>query len=234
MSLLTTELELALRRPRDPGELTAALRSALEETDRLSRLAHDLLMLAPTSDHAPGHHGGASGTTRSARVTMLAPVLAATVARYHPRTGSGDVVLDCRPDLTVHADPDDLVRAVSNLLENALRHGRVPITLTARPRPAAGTGDGDGDGEMVDIAVRDHAAAAAGAGMALVGAARTPAERQTSSRRCGPAPQRVEATRAVLGCHLPTCAHRWQASRATRTTTTASHKNFSDAADQYR
>jgi len=84
------------------------------------------------------------------------------VARYHPRTGSGDVVLDCRPDLTVQADPDDLVRAVSNLLENALRHGRVPITLTARPRPAAGTGDGDGDGdgdgEMVDIEVRDHGA----------------------------------------------------------------------------
>jgi len=153
-------------------------------------------------------------------------------AQHHPAGAAGQVRPGQRHDLTVQADPDDLVRAGSNLLENALRHGRVPITLTARPRPAAGTGDGDG--EMVDIAVRDHAAAAAGAGMALVGAARTPAERQTSSRRCGPAPQRVEATRAVLGCHLPTCAHRWQVSRATRTTTTASHKNFSAAADQYR
>lgn len=44
LSMLTTELELALRRPRQPAELTAALRSALEETDRLSRLAHDLLL----------------------------------------------------------------------------------------------------------------------------------------------------------------------------------------------
>ncbi|HEY2766028.1 MAG TPA: histidine kinase dimerization/phospho-acceptor domain-containing protein [Pseudonocardiaceae bacterium] len=53
LSLLTTELELALRRPRTAHQLTAALHSALEETGRLSRLAQDLLLLART-DH-PDH-----------------------------------------------------------------------------------------------------------------------------------------------------------------------------------
>jgi signal transduction histidine kinase len=41
LGLLTTELELALRRPRSTPELTAALRSALDETTRLARLARD-------------------------------------------------------------------------------------------------------------------------------------------------------------------------------------------------
>ena len=46
LSLLKAELELALRRPRSPEELHAALASAAEETDRLVRLAEDLLVLA--------------------------------------------------------------------------------------------------------------------------------------------------------------------------------------------
>src|SRR3954447_22222813 len=46
LSILRTELELALRRGRTEDELKAALRSAAEETDRLSQLAEDLLVLA--------------------------------------------------------------------------------------------------------------------------------------------------------------------------------------------
>ena len=37
LALLRTELELALRRPRSPQELESAIRSAAEETERLSR-----------------------------------------------------------------------------------------------------------------------------------------------------------------------------------------------------
>ncbi len=43
---LKAELELALRRARTPDELVGALRSAAEETDRLTSLAEDLLVLA--------------------------------------------------------------------------------------------------------------------------------------------------------------------------------------------
>ncbi|HSL64422.1 MAG TPA: histidine kinase dimerization/phospho-acceptor domain-containing protein, partial [Gaiellaceae bacterium] len=46
LSSLRTELELALRRPRPPDELRAALASAADETERLVRLADDLLVLA--------------------------------------------------------------------------------------------------------------------------------------------------------------------------------------------
>ena len=43
---LKAELDLALRRSRTADELERALRSAAEETDRLARLADDLLVLA--------------------------------------------------------------------------------------------------------------------------------------------------------------------------------------------
>src|SRR5262245_4044687 len=46
LTLLRAELELALRRERTPHELERAVRSAAEETERLSRLAEDLLVLA--------------------------------------------------------------------------------------------------------------------------------------------------------------------------------------------
>src|SRR5712691_3776954 len=46
LAMLRTELELALRRERSGAELRAALASAFEETDRLARLAEDLLVLA--------------------------------------------------------------------------------------------------------------------------------------------------------------------------------------------
>ena len=51
LARLQGELELALRWPRSPDELEAALRSASAETERLSRLADDLLVLA-RSDRA--------------------------------------------------------------------------------------------------------------------------------------------------------------------------------------
>ena len=46
LAILKTELELALREGRSRDELVEALRSAAEETDRLVRLAEDLLILA--------------------------------------------------------------------------------------------------------------------------------------------------------------------------------------------
>ena len=46
LSILKTEVDLALERGRSREELVAALESVSEETDRLSRLAEDLLVLA--------------------------------------------------------------------------------------------------------------------------------------------------------------------------------------------
>src|SRR5437588_403520 len=46
LALLRTELELALRGDRTPEELRAAVSSAAAESDRLSRIADDLLLIA--------------------------------------------------------------------------------------------------------------------------------------------------------------------------------------------
>lgn len=52
LSMLHTEIELALRHPREAAELRAALVSAHEETVRLVRLTEDLLLLARTDRHS--------------------------------------------------------------------------------------------------------------------------------------------------------------------------------------
>ncbi|MDA3627099.1 ATP-binding protein [Saccharopolyspora sp. WRP15-2] len=138
LSVLTTELELALRRPRTQDELTAALRSALGETERLSQLAHDLLLLA----RAERTGGGAQES-----IVEIRSLLASVVDRLHVVTEAHDVDVDCPLGLAARANPDDLRRAVSNLLDNAVQHGSGPITVSAQGRGADGT---------VVIEVRDH------------------------------------------------------------------------------
>jgi signal transduction histidine kinase len=144
LSLLTTELELALQRPRTPDELLAALRSALEETNRLSHLAHDLL-LADTDQPQPSDQ-----PTQARRAIPLRPTLESTLARYCPHLDEQDIVLDCPDKLVGYVNADDLTRAVTNLLDNALRHGRAPVTVTARSSDAT-----DAD-HRVHIQIRDH------------------------------------------------------------------------------
>jgi signal transduction histidine kinase len=134
LSLLTTELELALHRPRATGELTAALGSALEETGRLTRLTEDLLVLARAD------HDRAQLEHRFAAVPV-SPLLDAIAARRPAITPT----VECPPDLVVRANADDLHRVLGNLLDNAVQHGRGPITVTAR----------DKDSDVV-IEIRDH------------------------------------------------------------------------------
>ncbi|HYA09500.1 MAG TPA: histidine kinase dimerization/phospho-acceptor domain-containing protein, partial [Gaiellaceae bacterium] len=83
LALLRTELELALRRPRSQAELEQALRSAAEETERLSRLAEDLLLIARADQGALPIR-----RERVPAAELLAPVAArfATRARQLGRT----------------------------------------------------------------------------------------------------------------------------------------------------
>jgi signal transduction histidine kinase len=118
LSLLTTELELALRRPRSNPELIAALRSALDETARLSRLARNLLTVA---DHSPA---------RPSTVDLRSH-LDAAAERYHHSLGEG-LVVECPGALHVRVDPDDLDRIITNLIDNAAEHGAAPITIRAQ------------------------------------------------------------------------------------------------------
>jgi heavy metal sensor kinase len=129
LALMKTEIELALAEPESAPELAAALRSAGEETDRLSQLADDLLLLARVD----------SGTLplRRARIEV-ADVLDAIAMRFRRRADdAGRAIEVVVPDgLTVLADRRRLEQALGNLVENALRYGRGTVRLEAIERNA--------------------------------------------------------------------------------------------------
>lgn len=124
LSLLTTELELALRRPRSHDELTTALHSALTETQRLTRLAEDLLTLS----RADRQHA-----TPPSIAVELAPVLQAVAERFGPALHAAHrrITVDAPTELTALIHAADLDRALANLVDNALRHAAGDIHLTA-------------------------------------------------------------------------------------------------------
>jgi signal transduction histidine kinase len=126
LALLRTELELALRRPRPPAELRTALRSALEETERLSRLADDLLLIARSEQ----------GLLPIRPESVSADELLTAVARrFDSRaTQAGRLVTVSPSGTRLRADPHRISQALDNLVENALTYGDGEIVLGARSR----------------------------------------------------------------------------------------------------
>ena len=126
LALLRAELELALREGRSPEELREALASAVEESDRLERLAEDLLVLARADEgRLP---------VRPERLDA-AELLAATARRFDVRAAEAGRELRAR-DADVPAVLADRLRAeqaLANLVDNALRHGDGPVELVAEP-----------------------------------------------------------------------------------------------------
>ncbi len=138
LAILKTELELALRSGRSPDELRAALRSASEETDRLTQLADDLLVIARSDQgRLP---------IRTARVDAR-ELMDGARRRFGRRAAGADVELRVNAPDGLHADLDTMrvEQALGNLVDNALRYGGGPIDLVAR----------DGAGGL-ELAVRDH------------------------------------------------------------------------------
>jgi two-component system OmpR family sensor kinase len=126
LALLRTELDLALRRPRSREELESALRSAAEETQRLSRLADDLLLIA-RADQGP--------LPMRREVVAAADLLADAATRFATRASSLGRDLHVEPtDLYVDADPLRLGQALVNLVDNALTHGEGSVELSAEER----------------------------------------------------------------------------------------------------
>ena len=138
LAILRTELELALRGRHTHEELEAALESAAEETERLSLLAEDLLVIA-RSDQG----------LLPVRPEPLdaAEVFVRVAGRFHSRARAEGRPLapDRTPGIVVRADPARLEQALANLVDNALHHGAGVVELSACAQ----------DGH-VELHVRDH------------------------------------------------------------------------------
>jgi heavy metal sensor kinase len=125
LASLRTELELALRRPRPAGELRSALASAAEETERLSRVADDLLVLARSD-------GGRLPV--NPEPIPAAQLLAEVTERFGAEAAQAGRAIDLQAEdrLAVVVDRLRASQALGNLFDNALRHGRGRIRLVAR------------------------------------------------------------------------------------------------------
>jgi len=124
---LEAEIELALRRSRSGEELLAALRSAGQETERLVRLAENLLVLA----------GADRGRLQVARRPVdVAELVASEVSAFVPRASERGIAIetDVPEDFQCELDPMRFRQALGNLLDNAIRHspsGR-PVAVVVR------------------------------------------------------------------------------------------------------
>jgi signal transduction histidine kinase len=116
LAALSVELDLALRRPREPGELAAALRSAAEECGRLTQLAESLLVLARVD----------AGQALQREEVPAAALLGRAAARV-----AGGVMITCPDDLALQVDAGLAELAVANLVTNAVTHGRAPVRIVA-------------------------------------------------------------------------------------------------------
>jgi heavy metal sensor kinase len=126
LSVLRTEVQLALRGERDARELRGALESVGHETERLSRLAEDLLVLArsdqgrlPIRGEPLDAHELLEAAARRAQAAASAAGRS-VVAEHQGEEGA--VAL---------ADPDRAAQALDNLVANALAYGRGEVRLSA-------------------------------------------------------------------------------------------------------
>jgi signal transduction histidine kinase len=136
LTILRGELELALARPDDREELVAALRSSLEEAERLSRLSDDLLVLA-------------RARTGEARARDSSFDVLEEARRVCDLFGHDDIAVSCDGQpVTITGDRDRIDQVLINLIDNAQRfaRGRVTVSVGAVSGGAEVTVADDGPG----------------------------------------------------------------------------------------
>ncbi|MFL5797678.1 MAG: ATP-binding protein [Actinomycetota bacterium] len=194
LGVLRMELDLALARARTREELAAALRNASEETDRLVRLAEDLLVLSRASGgKLPVHR------TETAMDELLRRAAASNQAKA--AAAGVTIAVECEDGLAAVVDPERIRQALDDLLDNAIRHapaGGVVTVAAARTdgrlrivvrdtgpgfpaelledgafepgaRPRSGDGNGDGRGLGLGLSIVHAIALAHGGTLRLAG-----------------------------------------------------------------
>ena len=138
LTIMRGELELALAHPGNQAETEATMRSLLDEVERLTQLAEDLLVLAragaPNVDPVPV----------STELLTAATMAAGRVRRSDDR----EIQMDVSGDGTLVGVPEAAIdRIVTNLVTNARRFARSSVRI--RVGPAAD------DARFAEIVVED-------------------------------------------------------------------------------
>jgi two-component system OmpR family sensor kinase len=108
-------LESALARratTAESEEETETVRSALRSSKRMSRLVSDLLLLARAD----------AGRTAPRRDCDLAELARAAIDEVRPIADGREIAAVAPSRVSVHGNPDELHRMITNLLDNAVRH----------------------------------------------------------------------------------------------------------------
>jgi two-component system OmpR family sensor kinase len=123
LALHKTGLELALRQGESEEELRAAIAAGLVEVDRLVQLAEDLLVVARSAE---------GGLVLEREPLGVARLLSAVAERFRTPLavlGRRLVVEETIPELVIDGDRRRLEQALTNLVDNAVRHGTGEIRL---------------------------------------------------------------------------------------------------------
>jgi signal transduction histidine kinase len=123
LAILTAEVELARDRAADPVT-RAGLGTALAEAGRLSGLVDDLLVLARAD----------AGQLEGRRPLDLDELVGVVVSRFATLAARRGIRLRTDGAAVVRGDPVGVERAVSNLVDNALRHTPDGGTVTVEVR----------------------------------------------------------------------------------------------------
>jgi two-component system, OmpR family, sensor kinase len=127
LAALRTELQLMARDRPTGHALQVATGSAIEETDRLGRLADDLLLLTRADDH------GFALRKEIVASADLFRAVAERARRHRPPAGLKITVSD--PGATrVYADRDRVEQALDNMLSNAMRYVATEVEMKAHLR----------------------------------------------------------------------------------------------------
>jgi two-component system OmpR family sensor kinase len=137
LAIIKAEVELAQSGTTKGDDLQAAMTSVGEETDRLSRLTEQLLLLAAADEQR---------LSLSRESVKLRDLLEEVAERGRGRAQlQGRMITVVSDESTISADPQRLEYALGNLVDNALTHGAGDMELV-----------GKRVGDLVELQVRDH------------------------------------------------------------------------------